>query len=136
MGDRDEELGIGDTSGLSDADWVEINKLRDAYRTGGQKALRDAWRKLTDDPIRTVRVYGAFFPDKLRNTIKDVMAAEGCDALQRALKLCLEQNPGRARQLDSMSMPAGTGFTAGSRVGSAAADTSRWHLEIAIQEQS
>ena len=77
MGDRDEELGIEDTSGLSDADWVEINKLRDAYRTGGQKALRDAWRKLTDDPISTVRVYGAFFPDKLRNTIKDVMAAEG-----------------------------------------------------------
>ena len=77
MGDRDEELGIGDTSGLSDADWVEINKLRDAYRTGGQKALKDAWRELTDDPIRTVRVYGAFFPDKLRNTIKDVMAAEG-----------------------------------------------------------
>jgi hypothetical protein len=64
-------------SGLSDADWVEINKLRDAYRTSGQNALRDAWRKLTDDPIRTVRVYGAFFPDKLRNTIKDVMAAEG-----------------------------------------------------------
>jgi hypothetical protein len=77
MGDRDEELGIADTSGLRDADWVEINKLRDAYRTGGQKALRDAWRKLTDDPIRTVRVYGAFFPAKLRNTIKDVMAAEG-----------------------------------------------------------
>jgi hypothetical protein len=24
-----------------------------------------------------VRVYGAFFPDKLRNTIKDVMGAEG-----------------------------------------------------------
>jgi hypothetical protein len=24
-----------------------------------------------------VRVYGAFFPDKLRKTIKDVMAAEG-----------------------------------------------------------
>ena len=76
MGDRDEELGIGDTSGLSDADWVEINKLRDAYRTGGQKALRDAY-KLRDGPIRTVRVCGAFFPDNLRNTIKDVMAAEG-----------------------------------------------------------
>jgi hypothetical protein len=24
-----------------------------------------------------MRIYGAFFPDKLRNTIKDVMAAEG-----------------------------------------------------------
>lgn len=24
-----------------------------------------------------MRVYGAFFPEKLRNTIKDVMAAEG-----------------------------------------------------------
>jgi len=70
MGDRDEELGIEDTSGLSDADWVEINKLRDAYRTGGQKALRDAWRKLTDDPIRTVRVYGAFFPTSCGRLLK------------------------------------------------------------------
>ena len=39
--------------------------------------LQGAWRKLTDDPIRTVRVYRAFFPYKLRNTVKDVMAAEG-----------------------------------------------------------
>ena len=70
MGDRDEELGIEDTSGLSDADRVEINKLRDAYRTGGQKALRDAWRKLTDDPIRTVRVYGAFFPTSCGSLLK------------------------------------------------------------------
>ena len=77
MGEHDDELGIQDTSGLSDADWAEINKLRDAYKTGGQKALEGAWRKLTDDPIRTVRVYGAFFPEKLMNTIKDVMAAEG-----------------------------------------------------------
>jgi hypothetical protein len=77
MGDQDDDLGIEDTSGLNDADWLQINKLHDAYRTGGQKALEDAWRRLKDDPIRTMRIYGAFFPDKLRNTIKDVMAAEG-----------------------------------------------------------
>ena len=77
MRDRDDELGIEDTSGLRDADWIEINKLRDAYKTGGQQALKEAWRKLKDDPVSTMRVYGAFFPEKLRNTIKDVMAAEG-----------------------------------------------------------
>ena len=77
MRDRDDELGIEDTSDLRDADWIEINKLRDAYKTGGQQALKEAWRKLKDDPVSMMRVYGAFFPEKLRNTIKDVMAAEG-----------------------------------------------------------
>ena len=77
MRDRDDELGIEDTSDLRDADWIEINKLRDAYKTGGQQALKEAWRKLKDDPVSTMRVYGAFFPEKLRNTIKEVMAAEG-----------------------------------------------------------
>jgi hypothetical protein len=43
----------------------------------GQQALKEAWLKLKDDPVSTMRVYGAFFPEKLRNTIKDVMAAEG-----------------------------------------------------------
>jgi hypothetical protein len=74
---RDDELGIEDTSSLTDADWAEINGLRDAYKTGGQKALKNAWRKLMGDPIRAMRVYGAFFPAKLRNTIRDVLASEG-----------------------------------------------------------
>ena len=70
-GEHDDELGIQDTSGLSDADWAEINKLEMHTKQAVKKPWR-AWPKLTDDPIRTVRVYGAFFP-----TIKDVMAAEG-----------------------------------------------------------
>jgi len=30
---------IKDTSGLTDADWAQINKLRAAYESGGQKAI-------------------------------------------------------------------------------------------------
>ena len=34
-----EDFEIQDTSGLTDADWAEINKLRNAYKSGGSKAL-------------------------------------------------------------------------------------------------
>ena len=46
MGDRDDELGIQDTSRLADADWAEINKLRRIYETDGGKGLRKALYKL------------------------------------------------------------------------------------------
>jgi hypothetical protein len=39
MNDWNDELGTMDTSGLTDADWAEINKLRRAWETEGTKAL-------------------------------------------------------------------------------------------------
>jgi hypothetical protein len=61
MSDREDALGIEDTSGLTDADWAEINKLRRAYDTGGDKELVKAWEIFAQDPVRAVRVLGAFF---------------------------------------------------------------------------
>jgi hypothetical protein len=71
------DLEIQDTSGLTDADWIEINKLRKAYRNGGRKTFEIALDRLAKDPIRYVVVIGAFFPDMMRETIRDQMAEAG-----------------------------------------------------------
>jgi hypothetical protein len=69
---------IKDTSRLSDADWAEINKLRRAYDSGGDEALKRAYKDLCKgDPIRWVRVMGAYFPDYVREKLKDAMADLG-----------------------------------------------------------
>jgi hypothetical protein len=53
MTKKSDHLEVVDTTGLTDADWAEINKLKNAY-AGGQKALSAAlderrklalWRK-------------------------------------------------------------------------------------------
>jgi hypothetical protein len=72
-----DSLEIQDISGLTDADWAEINMLRRAYESGGTKALSKALDRLAKDPIRHVRVMGAFFPDMVREAIKDQMAETG-----------------------------------------------------------
>jgi hypothetical protein len=72
-----EELGIEDTSLLTDADWAEINKLRRAFSNGGERALKKACNELADDPRRWIRVFGAFSPDKMREALKDAMARAG-----------------------------------------------------------
>jgi hypothetical protein len=77
MTDDRDALGVVDTSGLTDADWAEINKLKRAYEDGGQPALSAALDKLSADPVRCMRVIGAFFPDDVREAIKDTMAEHG-----------------------------------------------------------
>src|SRR5215472_9906906 len=73
-----EDLAIQDTTGLTDADWAEINKLRNAHKKGGAKAVGRAMQQLAkDDPVRYVRVIGAFYPDMIREEIKDSMAERG-----------------------------------------------------------
>src|SRR5262249_43416633 len=71
-----EDLAIQDTTGLTDADWAEINKLRNAHKKGGPKAVGRAMQQ-KDDPVRYVRVIGAFYPDMIREEIKDSMAERG-----------------------------------------------------------
>ena len=73
----DDELVVADTSGLTDADWAEINRLKSAYADGGDKALRKALKELDDNPTLRLRVLGAFFPEMVREAIKDAMAANG-----------------------------------------------------------
>lgn len=69
---------IKDTSRLTDADWAEINKLRRAYDSGGDEALKRAYKDLCKgNPIRWVRVIGAYFPDYVREKLKDAMADLG-----------------------------------------------------------
>ena len=66
------------TTYLKDADWAEINRLRAIYEQKGEKALSEALAKLTEqDPVRAAHVIGAFFPDELREAIRDAMAERG-----------------------------------------------------------
>ena len=74
MNDLD-DLGIVDSSWLTDADWAVINRLRRVHETEGQKAVRKALRGL--EPESYLRVVAAFFPDKVREAIKDEMAENG-----------------------------------------------------------
>ena len=70
-----EPFEVVDTSGLTDADWALINKLRAAYETGGKKALKKALAELVkDDPVRFVVVIGAIFPGMIREALKDAVA--------------------------------------------------------------
>jgi hypothetical protein len=60
---------------LTDSDWAEINKLKRAFDEGGSKALSNALEELKKDPVRTFRIMAAFYPEKLREAVKDVPRA-------------------------------------------------------------
>jgi hypothetical protein len=66
-----------DTSRLTDADWAEINNLKRSYETGGADAALAALQELMKDPVRCTRVIGAFYPEKMREALKDAAAAAG-----------------------------------------------------------
>jgi hypothetical protein len=71
-------LRVADSSHLTDADWAEINKIKKAYETGGTEALSRAMADLINaDPIRGVNVIAAYFPDTVREAIRDSMADLG-----------------------------------------------------------
>ena len=80
---------VPDPLGLTDADWAEINRLKTAYETGGVKALHAAWKQLAADPIRFYRITGAFFPEKVREQTKDMLAERGIT--EEDLREMLEQ---------------------------------------------
>ena len=61
------ELEVVDASGLTDGDWAEINRLKSLYETGGRNALSKGLAELGDsDPVRSIRVLSAFFPELAR----------------------------------------------------------------------
>jgi hypothetical protein len=75
---RTEPIEVEDSSFLTDADWAAINALRRAVERGGQKAASRAAKKLAlADPLRFATVLAAFFPDRVREAIRDVMADRG-----------------------------------------------------------
>jgi hypothetical protein len=74
----DDELGVVDSTGLTDADWAEINELKRAHKEGGQKALWAAANELIDrDAVLGMRILEALFPNEVREAIKDGMAELG-----------------------------------------------------------
>jgi hypothetical protein len=88
--DRD-EFEVVDSTGLTDADWLEINHLKKVHKQGGERALDEALSVLIkSDPVRATRVMAAFFPSEMLEAIKDNMAANGLtvdDIREMILKL-------------------------------------------------
>lgn len=91
-----EPLEVVDPSGLTDADWAEINALQRAYTEHGAKALNRALADLRErDLIRYARVIGAFFPNELREMIRDEMANMGLDEADLREMLRKLESPAR-----------------------------------------
>jgi hypothetical protein len=91
---------IVDTSGLSDSHWTEINKLLRAFDEGGDEAF---WSAVDDlgkrDPIDQCLILSSFFPEMMRELLKDAAAASGMSEedirdLQRKLQRTLSDDPG------------------------------------------
>jgi len=71
----DDDLGIEGASPLNDADWVAINKLKRAYESNGAPGLNNEIGELMEsDPVRAFRVMRAFFPERMREALDDVIA--------------------------------------------------------------
>ena len=70
------KLTVVDMSGLTDADWTGINKVMRACEAGGFNVFWDEIDKLID-PVLQIRVAKAFFPDLIREALKDKMAEQG-----------------------------------------------------------
>ena len=78
MPEKPFNLEVVDASGLTAADWGEINRLKGLYETGGRDALSKALAELGEsDPVRSIRVLSAFFPETARDALRDSMAEQG-----------------------------------------------------------
>jgi hypothetical protein len=67
-----------DPSLLLDHDWLEINKLRQAYKDGGDKALEKAILSLLEkDVLQFARVACAYDPDHMPQHLKDAVEEAG-----------------------------------------------------------
>jgi hypothetical protein len=67
-----------DPSWLLGDDWLEINKLRRAYKDGGDKALDKALVDLLEkDAVQFARVACAFDPDNMPQQFKDTIENAG-----------------------------------------------------------
>jgi hypothetical protein len=62
--------------GSNRADWTVINKVMRACEAGGFNVFWDEIDRLVD-PVLQIRVAKAFFPDLIREALKDEMAEQG-----------------------------------------------------------
>ena len=86
-------LEVINPSGLTDADWIEIHKVRRAYERGGWDAFWSEFETFGDDFILQITVLGAFFPDVIRNAIKEELAESGVTL--KDLRKLLKKSEGR-----------------------------------------
>jgi hypothetical protein len=98
MTEKPDPLRVVDTTDLTDADWAEINNLKKVYDTAGERALSAALKAVGErDPIRAARVLGAFFPDLVRETIKDRLADMGITGEDLRELIRKLENPNQSR---------------------------------------
>ena len=90
-----EPFQIAEASALTDADWVEINKLKLAFETGSQVALQQAYRELGRDPVQYIRVMSAIYPNEVRASIKEAMAKRGLTKQDILNAVRRRENPAR-----------------------------------------
>jgi hypothetical protein len=94
MADPKDGPGVVDASGLSDADWAEINRLRRVFESGGTKEWSKAVKALCEaDPTKALKVLGAYFPNEVRETTKDAMAELG--VTEEDIREILRKAPGK-----------------------------------------
>lgn len=77
MSNSDDELGLEDTSHLTDADWAEINKLHAAHKSGGEALSKAVADLLKWDPLRLLSILDAYESGATRNLLRDALAAKG-----------------------------------------------------------
>jgi hypothetical protein len=73
---QDEPFKVADSRGLTDVDWAELNKLKNAYGQGS-RAYAKACRRLLADPCRAERIFRAIEPAGMREALKDELAERG-----------------------------------------------------------
>lgn len=71
------ELEVVNPSGLTEVDWIAVNKVRRAYERGGWDAFWSEFETFGDDLMLQIMVLKALFPDVMRKAIKDELAGAG-----------------------------------------------------------
>lgn len=74
----DKILEVVDPTGLTDADWGQINALRALYESSGAEALDNALERLSSErPGQFIRIAAALDPASVRDATKDELADKG-----------------------------------------------------------
>jgi len=63
-------LEVVNPSGLTEADWSAVNKVRRAYERGGWDAFWSEFETFGDDLMLQIMVLRTLFPDVMRQAIK------------------------------------------------------------------
>ena len=88
---------VSDGGGLTDADWMQISKIRSAYHKGGypalSKALEDCCKQ---NAVAYIRVLNAILPNQIRQVIKEDIrtSSEGYPQMVAQLDPIIQALPG------------------------------------------